>query len=36
VRLHRPNAPDLVPRGKDYEAHRRHLLSTLLPEDEAG
>ena len=30
------DAPDLMPRGKDYEAYRRHLLSTLLPEDEAG
>jgi AcrR family transcriptional regulator len=30
------DAPDLMPRGKDYEAYRRHLLSTFLPEDEAG
>ena len=35
VRLLR-DAPDLTPRGKDYESYRRHLLSTLLPEDEAG
>src|SRR5215203_496336 len=30
------HAPDLMPRGKDYEAYRRHLLSTLMPENEAG
>ena len=30
------DAPDLMPRGKDYVAYRRHLLSTLMPENEAG
>jgi AcrR family transcriptional regulator len=35
VRLLR-DAPDLMPRGKDYEAYRRHLLSTLTPEDGTG
>ena len=35
VRLLR-DAPDLMPRGNDYEAYRRHLLLTFLPEDEAG
>jgi hypothetical protein len=35
VRLLR-DAPDLMPRGEDYEAYRRHLLSTLTPEDGTG
>lgn len=35
VRLFR-DAPDLVPRGEDYAAYRRHFLSTLMPEDQAG
>jgi AcrR family transcriptional regulator len=30
------DAPDLMPHGKDYQAYRRHLLSTLMPEDETG
>jgi hypothetical protein len=30
------DAPEFMPRGKDYEAYRRHLLSTFLPEDEDG
>jgi AcrR family transcriptional regulator len=35
VRLLR-DAPDLMPRGKNYDAFRQHLLSTFLPEDGAG
>jgi AcrR family transcriptional regulator len=35
VRLLR-DAPDLMPRGKNYDAYRQHLLSTFLPEDGAG
>jgi hypothetical protein len=25
-----------MPRGKNYDAYRQHLLSTFLPEDGAG
>jgi AcrR family transcriptional regulator len=35
VRLFR-DAPDQVPRGEGYAAYRRHLLLTLMPEDNAG
>jgi len=35
VRLFR-DAPDLMPRGEDYTAYRRHFLSTFMPEDQAG
>src|SRR5215204_7460915 len=34
LRLFR-DAPHLVPRGEGYTAYWRHLLSTLVPEDEA-
>src|SRR5829696_1680071 len=30
-----PGATRLVPRGEGYTSYRRHLLSTLVPEDEA-
>src|SRR5919112_5224913 len=30
------HAPDLMPRGRDYEAYRRHLLSTFVPGDGTG
>jgi len=34
LRLFR-DAPDLVPRGEGYTSYRRHLLSTLVPDNEA-
>ena len=30
------HAPDLMPRGRDYEAYRRDLLSTFVPGNETG
>lgn len=34
LRLFR-DAPNLAPRGEDYAAYRRHLLSAFMPEEEA-
>ncbi len=35
VRLLR-DAPDLMPHGKNYEAYRRHLFTTFMPQREGG